>query len=130
MTVEYSVSWAEYLEICKSHFPTADWASSVASVMIGVGLMLIAIVVDWAERPSGGTAAFILLVISIGLIGTALWTPIVGFRIGKWRYMRRCRSAYEEHFAGKQEQFIFDEENGKTGNPGLSRNTLRCFGVN
>jgi hypothetical protein len=110
MTVDYSVSWEEYLQICKPHFPTADWASSVATVLIGIALMIVAIAVDWAGRLNGGTPAFMLLFISAGLIVTALWAPTVGTRIGRWRYIRRCRSAYREHFAGRQLQFMFDEE--------------------
>ena len=119
MSVEYSVSWEEYLEICKPHFPIADWASAVAGVLISIGLVIVAVVVDWAGRLDGRAPASAIVFISMILIGTALWAPTVGTRISRWRYMRQCRSTYQEHFAGRPQQFMFDEE--KWANPSQSQ---------
>lgn len=110
MTVEYSVLWEEYLELCKPYFLRPDWASSIAGVLIAIALVIVAIAVDWAGRRNGPTPAVMLVLIAIALIGTALWAPTAGTLISRWRYKKKCRSAYEEHFGEKQQHFVFDDE--------------------
>ena len=110
MTVQYVLTWEEFMEAHQYEVPTSDWASSVAGALIALATLILAMIFDWATRVQPSMPAVALCFIAAVLMGIAVWKPTVGTWIRKREFRKQARAAYQKYYSSKESQFTFDEQ--------------------
>ena len=110
MTVQYVLTWEEFMEAHQYEVPTSNWASSVAGALISIATLILAMVFDLATRVQPSMPAVTICFIAAVLMGIVVWKPTVGTWIRKREFRKQAHAAYQKYYGSKESQFTFDEQ--------------------